>query len=87
MEVVREGGVRPLLSLAHSPDPKVQRNAAGALLNLTHIGKTFKWCCIRINKRLHHSLSTFRVLKICLYLLADVDVCWWSKFIAPFHFM
>lgn len=40
--IVREGAVPPLLSLSHSIDLKVQRNAAGALLNLTHIGKRSK---------------------------------------------
>lgn len=38
VDIVREGAVPPLLSLSHSIDIKVQRNAAGALLNLTHIG-------------------------------------------------
>ena len=38
IEIVREGAVPPLLLLSHSVDLKVQRNAAGALLNLTHIG-------------------------------------------------
>ena len=47
MKVVREGGVKPLLSLAHSPDHKVQRNAAGALLNLTHIGM-FVCMCVHV---------------------------------------
>ena len=40
VEIVREGAVPPLLSLSHSTDLKVQRNAAGALLNLTHIGES-----------------------------------------------
>lgn len=39
VEIVREGAVPPLLRLSHSSDLKVQRNAAGALLNLTHIGQ------------------------------------------------
>lgn len=39
VEIVQEGAVPPLLALSHSIDLKVQRNAAGALLNLTHIGQ------------------------------------------------
>ncbi len=38
VQIVKEGAILPLLRLSHSLDPKVQRNAAGALLNLTHIG-------------------------------------------------
>ena len=41
MDIVREGAVPPLLSLSHSMDLKVQRNAAGALLNLTHVGESW----------------------------------------------
>ncbi len=44
VEIVREGAVPPLLSLSHSTDVKVQRNAAGALLNLTHVGKQVGLC-------------------------------------------
>ena len=39
VEIVRQGAVGPLLGVARSHDPRVQRNATGALLNLTHIGK------------------------------------------------
>lgn len=39
VEVVKEGAVPPLLLLSRSHNLKVQRNAAGALLNLTHVGK------------------------------------------------
>ena len=42
-EIVKEGAVSPLLNLSHSLDLKVQRNAAGALLNLTHIGQRSCW--------------------------------------------
>ncbi len=38
-EIVRQGAVGPLLNLTKSHDGRVQRNAAGALLNLTHIGQ------------------------------------------------
>ena len=38
MEVVAQGGIPPLLRLTKAEDPRVLRNAAGALLNLTHIG-------------------------------------------------
>ena len=40
VEIVRQGAVGPLLGVARSHDPRVQRNATGALLNLTHIGKS-----------------------------------------------
>ena len=40
VEIVKQGAVSPLLGVARSHDPRVQRNATGALLNLTHIGKT-----------------------------------------------
>lgn len=37
--IVSEDGIRPLLVLLNSPDSRVQRNAAGAVLNLTHTRK------------------------------------------------
>ena len=37
--VVEHGALRPLLQLARSSDERVQRNAAGAILNITHIGE------------------------------------------------
>ena len=40
VEIVRQGAVGPLLGVARSHDPRVQRNATGALLNLTHIGRS-----------------------------------------------
>ena len=38
-EIVSQGAVTPLLKLTRVHDPRVQRNAAGALLNLTHVGE------------------------------------------------
>ena len=38
IEIVQQGAVTSLLKLTRVHDPRVQRNAAGALLNLTHIG-------------------------------------------------
>ena len=38
IEIVQQGAVASLLKLTRVHDPRVQRNAAGALLNLTHIG-------------------------------------------------
>ncbi len=40
-EIVTLGGVTPLLDLARSRDLRVQRNATGALLNLTHLGMMY----------------------------------------------
>ncbi len=37
--IVAAGGVKPLLRLAQASDVRVQRNATGALLNLTHLRK------------------------------------------------
>ena len=37
--IVLCGAIKPLLSLAQSPDIRVRRNATGALLNLTHLRK------------------------------------------------
>ena len=39
LEIVTAGGVAPLLKLARSRDIRVQRNATGALLNVTHLRK------------------------------------------------
>lgn len=52
-EMVRQGAVEPLLNLTKSADGRVQRNAAGALLNLTHIGKD----------QLSNSHYTFRIVQ------------------------
>jgi vacuolar protein 8 len=37
--IARSGALVPLTRLARSKDPRVQRNATGALLNMTHSGK------------------------------------------------
>lgn len=39
--IVTGNGVRPLLGLMMSQDTRVQRNASGAILNLTHLRKIF----------------------------------------------
>lgn len=39
IKIVQQGAVAALLKLTRVHDPRVQRNAAGALLNLTHIGE------------------------------------------------
>jgi len=38
-QIATENGIPALLDLVQSKDLRVQRNAAGALLNLTHIGR------------------------------------------------
>lgn len=37
-KIARSGALGPLTRLAKSKDPRVQRNATGALLNMTHSG-------------------------------------------------
>jgi vacuolar protein 8 len=40
-KIARSGALGPLTRLAKSKDMRVQRNATGALLNMTHSGKNF----------------------------------------------
>lgn len=42
-KIARSGALPPLTKLARSKDMRVQRNATGALLNMTHSGKCLVW--------------------------------------------
>lgn len=42
-KIARSGALGPLIRLAKSKDMRVQRNATGALLNMTHSGKSCLW--------------------------------------------
>ena len=43
IEIVKLGALQPLLRLTKTRDIRVKRNAAGALLNLSHVGT----CCVQ----------------------------------------
>lgn len=45
-KIARSGALQPLTRLAKSRDMRVQRNATGALLNMTHSGTVFGCYCI-----------------------------------------
>ena len=64
LEIVFAGGVAPLLKLARSRDIRVQRNATGALLNVTHLRKclslSLSFCLSSyLSERLHIGLFWF----------------------------
>lgn len=40
-KIARSGALQPLTRLAKSKDMRVQRNATGALLNMTHSGRLY----------------------------------------------
>ena len=42
-KIARSGALGPLTRLAKSKDMRVQRNATGALLNMTHSGQYYMW--------------------------------------------
>lgn len=42
-KIAKSGALVPLTRLARSKDMRVQRNATGALLNMTHSGKNLIW--------------------------------------------
>lgn len=44
-KIARSGALEPLTRLAKSRDMRVQRNATGALLNMTHSGKSIYDIC------------------------------------------
>ena len=52
-DIVLNGAIPPLLKLTLVADSRVQRNAAGALLNLTHIGEYMYY----INNIISHTHS------------------------------
>ena len=45
-KIARSGALGPLIRLAKSKDMRVQRNATGALLNMTHSGKLHGSICL-----------------------------------------
>lgn len=51
-KIARSGALGPLTRLAKSKDLRVQRNATGALLNMTHSGEFSKEACIASESRL-----------------------------------
>lgn len=53
-KIARSGALGPLTRLAKSRDMRVQRNATGALLNMTHSGT------LDLRSRISHTL-TFRL--------------------------
>ena len=45
-KIAKSGALVPLTRLAKSKDMRVQRNATGALLNMTHSGEPFAGCTV-----------------------------------------
>ncbi len=66
-EIVRQGAVGPLLNLTKSHDGRVQRNAAGALLNLTHIGQPASYV-----RTLVCTFTMYQLLEIDINILSGL---------------